>query len=88
MVGNASNLERRVFLAQLNEAEKEELLSKKPELPGYLPVLEASKPRPLSPYYAEISGVMQLEIHSVITGLTTPEEGAANIIQKVGQILL
>ena len=68
--------------------EDEELLSKKPELPGYLPVLEASKPRPLSPYYAEISGVMQLEIHSVITGLTTPEEGAANIIQKVGQILL
>lgn len=29
VVGNASNLERRVFLAQLNEAEKEELLSKK-----------------------------------------------------------
>lgn len=67
--------------------EDEELLSKKPELPGYLPVLEASKPRPLSPYYAEISGVMQLEIHSVITGLTTPEEGAANMVQKVAQIL-
>lgn len=67
--------------------EDEELLSKKPELPNYLPVLEASKPRPLSPYYAEISGVMQLEIHSVITGLATPEDGAANIVQKVAQIL-
>ena len=41
----------------------------------------------LSPYYAEISGVMQLEIHSVITGMTTPEEGAANIVQKVAKIL-
>ncbi|MGI5948054.1 MAG: ABC transporter substrate-binding protein [Lachnospiraceae bacterium] len=67
--------------------EDQELLKKKPELPMYLPVLEASKPRPLSPYYAEISGVMQLEIHSVITGMTTPEEGAANIVQKVAGIL-
>lgn len=67
--------------------EDEELLEKKPELPKYLPVLEASRPRPMSPYYAEISGVMQLEVHSVITGMTTPEEGAANIVQKVEQVL-
>lgn len=67
--------------------EDKELLEKKPELPKYLPVLEASKPRPLSPYYAEISGIMQLEIHSVITGMTSPEEGAANIVSKVGQVL-
>ena len=67
--------------------EDEELLSRKPELPKYLPVLEASKPRPLSPYYAEISGIMQLVIHSAITGMTTPQEGAANIVQKVAQVL-
>lgn len=67
--------------------EDQELLKAKPELPKYLPVLEASKPRPLSPFYAEISGAMQLEIHSVITGMTSPEESAKNIVAKVNQIL-
>ena len=60
-------------------------LEKKPDLPKFLPVLENSRPRPQSPFYAEISGIMQLEIHSVITGMTTPEEGAANITQQVAQ---
>ena len=62
-------------------------LEKKPDLPKFLPVLENSRPRPQSPFYAEISGIMQLEIHSVITGMTTPEEGAANITQQVAQVL-
>lgn len=59
----------------------------KPQLANFIPVLETSRPRPQSPFYAEISGEMQLEIHSVITGMTTPEEGAANIIKKVSGIL-
>lgn len=63
------------------------LIAAKPQLPKFLPVLEASKPRPLTPFYAEISGAMQLEIHSVITGMTTPEVSAKNIVEKVNQIL-
>lgn len=68
--------------------EDEEFLSQNPELPKYLPALEQSRPRPQSPFYAEISGVMQLEIHSVITGLGTAEESAAKIVQQVQQILM
>lgn len=64
-----------------------EFLEKKPDLPKFLPVLENSRPRPQTPFYAEISGIMQLEIHSVITGMTTPEEGAANITEQVAQVL-
>ncbi len=67
--------------------EEGEFLEKKPDLPKFLPVLENSRPRPQTPFYAEISGVMQLEIHSVITGMTTPEEGAANITEQVAQVL-
>ena len=65
----------------------EEVLAKKPELPKYLPALEQSRPRPKSPFYAEVSGVMQLEIHSVITGMSTPADSAAKIVQQVKQIL-
>lgn len=62
------------------------LLEKKPELPGYLPALEQSRPRPQSPFYAEISGIMQLEIHSVITGMSSPEDSAKKIVEQVNQI--
>lgn len=62
------------------------LLEKKPELPGYLPALEQSRPRPQSPFYAEISGIMQLEIHSVITGMSSPEDSAKKIMEQVNQI--
>jgi len=67
--------------------EDQNLAARKPELPKYLPVLEAAKPRPQSPFYAEISGIMQLEIHSVITGMTAPEKSAANIVTKVSELL-
>lgn len=72
----------------LKEAyEDPEMLEKKPDLPKFLPVLEASKPRPQSPFYAELSGIMQLEIHSVITGMTSPEEAAKNITEQVAAVL-
>lgn len=67
--------------------ESAEVLEKKPELPKYLPELEKSRPRPQSPYYAEISGIMQLEIHSVITGITSPAEGAEKITTQVKGVL-
>ncbi|MCD7907989.1 MAG: ABC transporter substrate-binding protein [Clostridium sp.] len=67
--------------------EDETLLEKKPELPQYLTALEQSRPSPQTPFYAEISGIMQLEIHSVITGMSAPADSAKKIVEQVNQIL-
>lgn len=67
--------------------EDKTLLEKKPELPQYLTALEQSRPRPQSPFYAEISGIMQLEIHSVITGMSAPADSAKKIVEQVNQVL-
>lgn len=58
-----------------------------PHLPEFLPVLERSRPRPLSPYYSEISGIMQLEVHGVVTGLSEPADAAANIKNQIDMLL-
>ncbi len=63
------------------------VLETTPHLPEFLPVLEKSRPRPLSPYYAEISGIMQLEVHSVVSGLSEPADAAANIKNQVDTLL-
>lgn len=67
--------------------EDPEVLEITPHLPEFLPVLEDSRPRPLSPYYAEISGIMQLEIHGVVSGLSDPASAAANIKNQVDTLL-
>lgn len=67
--------------------EDKAVLELTPYLPKFIPVLEQARPRPQSPYYAELSGIMQLEIHSVISGLTTPEQSAANIKQQIDALL-
>lgn len=67
--------------------ENPDIIAEKNQLPKFLPVLENSKPRPLTPYYAEISGIMQLEIHSVITGMTAPEDSARKIVEQINGVL-
>ncbi len=67
--------------------EDPEILAKKAEMPEYLEALDHSRPRPQSPYYAEISGIMQLEIHSVITGMSAPADSAEKIVKQVKQII-
>lgn len=67
--------------------EDPEILAKKAEMPQYLEALDHSRPRPQSPYYAEISGIMQLEIHSVITGMSTPADSADKIVKQVKQVI-
>lgn len=67
--------------------EDADVIAEKDQLPKFLPVLEQSKPRPLTPYYAEISGIMQLEIHSVITGMTTPKDSAKRIVEQINGVL-
>jgi multiple sugar transport system substrate-binding protein len=44
-----------------------------------LTLLKDSKPRPLSPFYGEIASVIQNNVHSVITGVETPEKAAEEL---------
>jgi multiple sugar transport system substrate-binding protein len=67
--------------------EDPEILKLTPHLPKFLPVMEKARPRPLSPYYAELSGIMQREIHSVISGMSTPETSAENITRQIKDLL-
>jgi multiple sugar transport system substrate-binding protein len=67
--------------------EDADVLKLTPHLPKFFPVMDKARPRGLTPYYAEISGIMQREIHSVISGMISPETGATNITSQVNEIL-
>lgn len=67
--------------------EDEEILAVTPYLPETLKPVESSKPRPLTPFYSELSGIIQLETHSVISGMKTVEEGAKQITDQVEGLL-
>jgi multiple sugar transport system substrate-binding protein len=51
------------------------------------PVMMSTKPRPQSPYYAELSGILQLETQNVITGKKTAEEAVKYAEEKMKQVL-
>lgn len=50
-------------------------------------VIQTSKPRPITPFYGEISQVVQLQVHSALTGLITPKQAAELIEKEVTRIL-
>jgi multiple sugar transport system substrate-binding protein len=52
-----------------------------------LPVMMSTKPRPQSPFYAELSGVLQLETQNVITGKKSAEEAVKYADEKMKKIL-
>lgn len=67
--------------------EDKEVLNNAPYLPDVLEPLETSKPRPLSPFYSELSGIIQLETHSVISDMKTIDEGAEQIVNQIEALL-
>ncbi|MBL1229288.1 ABC transporter substrate-binding protein [Enterococcus sp. BWB1-3] len=58
-----------------------------PYLPEVLEPLETSKPRPLTPFYSELSGIIQLETHSVISDMKSVNDGAKQITEQVKALL-
>ncbi len=61
------------------------------ELAGMEIIREAlaiARPRPLSPYYHDLSEVIQADVHSVIGGKTSPEAGASKIVENARKIEL
>lgn len=52
-----------------------------------LQVMNSGEPRPLTPFYGEVSSIIQVETHSMLTKGITPEEAAANIVQRVSQVI-
>ncbi len=64
-----------------------ECLTKYPVIKDLKAAMYATKPRPRTPYYAELSAILQLEIHSVLSDVKTPAEAAANIKTKIEQLL-
>lgn len=67
--------------------EDEQVLEITPYLPEVLDPLETSKPRPLTAFYSEVSGIIQLETHSVISDMKSPEEGAKQIAVQIEGLL-
>lgn len=67
--------------------EDEQVLEITPYLPEVLDPLETSKPRPLTAFYSEVSGIIQLETHSVISDMKSPEEGAKQIAAQIEGLL-
>lgn len=52
-----------------------------------LQVVETAKPRPVTPRYNEVSEVIRTTVNSVLAGVATPEEGAAQIKARLGRII-
>lgn len=61
------------------------------ELTGLEVVREAlavARPRPLSPYYHELSVLVQTYVHPVVGGEATPESGASQLVESARNIEL
>lgn len=50
-------------------------------------VVETAKPRPVTPRYNEVSEVIRTTVNAVLAGVTTPEDGAAQIEARLKRIL-
>ena len=52
-----------------------------------LEVMNHGEPRPLTPFYGEVSSIIQIETHSMLTKGITPKEAAANIVERISQVI-
>nr|WP_027487520.1 ABC transporter substrate-binding protein [Allorhizobium undicola] len=50
-------------------------------------VVETARPRPVTPRYNEVSEVIRTTVNSVLAGATTPEDGAAQMENRLRRIL-
>ncbi len=63
------------------------MLKAAPWFADALQVVETAKPRPVTPRYNEVSEVIRTTVNAVLAGVTTPEDGAAQIEARLKRII-
>ncbi|HTW70864.1 MAG TPA: ABC transporter substrate-binding protein, partial [Acetobacteraceae bacterium] len=58
-----------------------------PWLPPALPVVEAAKSRPVTPYYNDVSNVIRTQTNAVLAGSETPQDAAAQMEARLTRVL-
>ena len=64
-----------------------ELLRKAPHLRELMVVFQRSRPRPLVPYYSQISAVAQRQINAVLANKVSPEKALADADREIEALL-
>ena len=65
----------------------EEVLKKAPHLQELTTVFQNSRPRPLVPYYSQISAIAQKQINAVLAGKISPKKGLAEADREIEALL-
>ena len=64
-----------------------DLLSKDPQLTDLYNAFSKAKSRPVSPYYAQMSDVMQIYFHKALTGQMTAQQAIENVKKEIEKIV-
>jgi multiple sugar transport system substrate-binding protein len=64
-----------------------DLLRQQPDMAALYPVFMKARPRPVTPYYMMITGVLQPEFSAAITGIKKPGAALASAEKQVAHIL-
>mgnify|MGYP001024181304 FL=1 len=67
--------------------EDPEVLAAVPWFSDALPVLETARPRPVTPRYAEVSETIRTTFNAVMSGVTAPADGVAEIRARLTRVL-
>jgi len=63
------------------------LKERAPYIASLLPMVRQARPRPVTPYYAMVTDVLQSEISAAVSGLRSPEKALARA-QKLADHLM
>jgi multiple sugar transport system substrate-binding protein len=67
--------------------EDREILEEVPIIALFKEVLQNARPRPVSPYYSEMSRTMAEQFNRVLTGATSPEGAVETLQSELQQIV-
>ncbi len=64
-----------------------DLVKKFPHLPILLQGLQAAKPRPITPYYQEVTTAVQDDAYAALQGQKTPDQAVQDMTNKLNEIV-
>ncbi|MGB9678756.1 MAG: ABC transporter substrate-binding protein [Thermoanaerobacteraceae bacterium] len=64
-----------------------EILAKNPYWADFYDVFITAKPRPVSPFYPQMSDVMQINFHKALTGEITAQQAIQNVAKGLNEII-
>ena len=67
--------------------EDPEVLAAVPWFADAKSVVETARPRPVTPRYAEVSETIRTTFNAVLAGVTSPEDGVAEIKARLARVL-